>query len=345
MAVYTFIIGILIGGAVALPSDINKLSSNASSHLDFFWHVDDNGAPVQAFLSGGPAPATLEEAENDIEFWLYRNGRNPGVQIHPDCDNCLGSYLSGAPLIILSHGFSSNHEGSFGDTHRNALTTRPEQLNVVFVNWEKLAGAPWYDTAAANCNPVGTHTAKLINFLVGKGVTSLDKIHFIGHSLGSHVGNFVAKHVTGAPESKIGRISGLDPALPLFGSKDDSQRIDPSDAVFVDVMHTAMGVIPDGLAFTEPRGHVDFYPNSGKDQPGCGIDAFGSCSHGRANAFFAESVANPDAFVACKCNSWAEYDSGRCLCLDQAMMGWSTPSSARGLYYLRTKANPPFGQG
>lgn len=52
---------------------------------------------------------------------------------------------------------------------------------------------------------------------------------------------------------------GLDPALPLFGNRDDSQRIDPSDAVFVDVIHTSMGYLPGGLAFTEPRGHVDFY--------------------------------------------------------------------------------------
>lgn len=51
----------------------------------------------------------------------------------------------------------------------------------------------------------------------------------------------------------------MDPALPLFGDKDDSQRIDPSDAQFVDVIHTAMGKLPSGLAFTEPRGHVDFY--------------------------------------------------------------------------------------
>jgi len=215
-------------------------------------------------------------------------------------------------------------------------------MNVIFVNWEKLAGAPRYDTAAANCNPVGEYTARMVNFLVQKGVTSLDKIHFVGHSLGSHVGNFLGNNVAGG---KIARITALDPALPLFGNKPDSERIDPNDATFVDVIHTSMGVIPDGLAFTEPRGHVDFYPNSGRNQPGCGADLFGSCSHGRANSFFSESTANPNAFVACKCANWDEYHSGRCLCLDQEMMGWPKPSSARGLYYLRTRANAPFGQG
>lgn len=41
------------------------------------------------------------------------------------------------------------------------------------------------------------------------------------------------------------RISALDPALPLFGERPDSERIDPTDAQFVDVIHTAGG----GLLF------------------------------------------------------------------------------------------------
>ena len=51
---------------------------------------------------------------------------------------------------------------------------------------------------------------------------------------------------------------------------------DPTDAAFVDVIHTSAGTLLEGgLAFREPRGHVDFYPNSGGNQPGCGIDPFG----------------------------------------------------------------------
>lgn len=48
----------------------------------------------------------------------HNSGRDPGVQIHPGCADCLGTYVSGAPLVVLSHGFSSNHEGNFGETHR-----------------------------------------------------------------------------------------------------------------------------------------------------------------------------------------------------------------------------------
>lgn len=43
--------------------------------------------------------------------------------------------------------------------------------------------------------------------------------------------------------------------------------LDPTDAEFVDVIHTNakhIGVI-------NPSGHVDFYPNGGKRQKGCTI--------------------------------------------------------------------------
>lgn len=61
---------------------------------------------------------------------------------------------------------------------------------------------------------------------------------------------------------------GLDPALPLFSS-DPVGRLDPTDAAFVDIIHTCAGY----LGYSQPCGHVDFYPNGGTyRQPGCGFD-------------------------------------------------------------------------
>lgn len=60
--------------------------------------------------------------------------------------------------------------------------------------------------------------------------------------------------------------AGLDPALPLYDFQSKNQRLCPSDAAFVDVIHTDGGVL--GLPF--PMGHADFFPNGGKGlQPGC----------------------------------------------------------------------------
>jgi hypothetical protein len=84
------------------------------------------------------------------------------------------------------------------------------------------------------------------------------------------------------------------------------------------------------------RGHIDFYPNRGYAvQPGCeSLDIItlgmwlsmelvwkitqfylftGSCSHYRAPNFFAESILNPTAFPAVKCDiEEIENGTGQC---------------------------------
>ena len=58
---------------------------------------------------------------------------------------------------------------------------------------------------------------------------------------------------------------GLDPAGPYFSYTDPEVRLDPSDARFVDVIHTDAGL----LGTSQNVGDVDFYPNGGSRQPGC----------------------------------------------------------------------------
>lgn len=59
--------------------------------------------------------------------------------------------------------------------------------------------------------------------------------HIIGHSLGSHIASYAGKKITG-----LGRITGLDPAKPYFESMASVTRLTPNDAIFVDVIHTAV---------------------------------------------------------------------------------------------------------
>jgi len=335
---------VLLGPSRATPFRPTKLGGETP---ELFWYINDSGDTVPALLHGinpHPSPNAIED---DVDFHLYNSkGGSGSTIIRPGCSGCLDGSVRGAPWVVLAHGFSSTHEGGFGDGLRNNFRQAPETMNLLFVNWGRLAGAPWYETAANNVPAVGAYTAKMIEFIISSGVASINDFHFAGHSLGSHVGGAVANAL---PLSmKLPVIHGLDPALPLFGVKPDSERLDPSDAVFVNVIHTAMGTLLDGgLAFTEPRGHVDFYPNSGKGQPGCGIDAFGSCSHSRAHEFFGESIHRRTAFGGCKCGddwlAWDQYMAG-CQCLANAAMGWATDRSARGIFFLRTNAQSPFGR-
>lgn len=65
--------------------------------------------------------------------------------------------------------------------------------------------------------------------------------------------------------------TGLDPAAPGFDFNDAAIRLDPSDAMFVDVIHSDVrdSALSKALGLQRPCGHVDFYPNGGKHQPGC----------------------------------------------------------------------------
>jgi len=61
------------------------------------------------------------------------------------------------------------------------------------------------------------------------------------------------------------RFTALDPARPTFDSKGPGERIDKSDAIQVQVIHTNAG----NLGIEEMIGDSDFYPNGGTQQPGC----------------------------------------------------------------------------
>lgn len=62
---------------------------------------------------------------------------------------------------------------------------------------------------------------------------NLIKVHFIGFSLGAHVSGFAGSELPG-----LKRITGLDPAGPLFESQHIKARLDSGDANFVDVIHS-----------------------------------------------------------------------------------------------------------
>ena len=110
---------------------------------------------------------------------------------------------------------------------------------------------------------------KLADFLTVLSTTaniSLNSIHLIGHSLGSHISGYTGKFLNG----KIGRITGVDPAGPKYKHKDASIRLWYTDALFVETIHTDFSNPIFSLGTDDPCSHVNIYPNEGEMQPGCG---------------------------------------------------------------------------
>lgn len=136
---------------------------------------------------------------------------------------------------------------------------------VLCMDWENGATLPNYVRAAANTRLVGRQLAYLLKGLETHNSLNMSRVHLIGFSLGSHVAGFAGTELKG-----LHRITGLDPAGPLFEAQHPHARLDDSDAGFVDVIHSnGENLILGGLGSWQPMGAVDFYPNGGRVQHGC----------------------------------------------------------------------------
>ncbi|XP_015595234.1 probable phospholipase A1 magnifin isoform X2 [Cephus cinctus] len=197
--------------------------------------------------------------------------------------------------IFIIHGFLSDGTKNWiNDTVKALLKHEP--LNVFSVDWQVGAcsekidflNVQSYRFATVNTKQVGEYVARCIKILVKNYHVSLTNIWMLGHSLGAHVCGFVGKHLQINQIGTLGRITGLDPAGPLFRKLNWTERLDRSDATFVDIIHTSHI-----FGLQEPVGHVDIFVNGGEFQPSCLLKKPG-CSHDRAVDYYIEALKNPN---------------------------------------------------
>ncbi|KAJ8704794.1 hypothetical protein PYW08_012114 [Mythimna loreyi] len=222
-----------------------------------------------------------------------------------------------------------------GIDRRSVMKSRPylaaEDVNLIMVDWSIGAGVD-YIVALNNTIRSGEHVARFITWLNSASGAKLDRYHVIGHSLGAHQAGIIGRHLGGG----LAYITALDPALPGWITNPSSFR--PSDGVYTEVIHTDAGF--SGLL--SPVGDVDFYPNGGRNMPGCSTS---NCSHHRCIFYMAESLIS-GGFTGTSCDILAGALTGNCTSSDTLKMGGLTakPGSS-GLYYLTTNAEFPFSQG
>ncbi|XP_018332079.1 pancreatic lipase-related protein 2-like [Agrilus planipennis] len=283
----------------------------------------------------------------DISFQLY-TPHNPlfpeTIKIGDDALLAASHFDFSKPTIIYFHAFLESSNSGSAVTVRNAFLFRGTH-NVITPNAARLEAGPWYLTAAKNTMVVGAYTAQLIDYLVSKGMI-LEGVHLIGHSLGAQMAGVCGANVR---SGRIPRITGLDPAGPLFTFVPDSLRLDPGDAEFVDVIHTDAGV----FGFPRSMAHADFWPNGGAAvQPGClhseiktrspdAVIETAFCSHWRSYQFFAESVLNPHSFLSQQCDNWKQFFTGQCTGII-TNMGLGVSRRVRGDFFLQTRDMYPF---
>jgi len=222
----------------------------------------------------------------------------------------------------------------------DALLER-EDCNVIVVNWNPGARVS-YPQAAGNTRLVGVQTAVLIRFLItsSSGSASFaNRFYIVGYSLGAHVAGYAGSYLKERGMT-LGRITGLDPAGPLFKKNDVRFRLDRGDAAYVDVIHVSLL----GIGASQANGHTEFFPNGSKIQNGCGsLDL--SCSHRRAYEFYIASVQNRCSWKAYPCSSFSDFEDGMCRTCNGACptMGYGADHTKRlGYFYLKTNGALPF---
>lgn len=281
------------------------------------------------------------------------------------------TFSSGRNTKILIHGFLDHNGVTWMWDMVRALLAYGD-FNVVTVDWSGGSQA-LYSQATANTRVVGLEVAHFINWLKDNLDLDPGDVHIIGHSLGSHTAGYAGERVSG-----LGRITGLDPAEPFFQYMPPSVRLDPSDALFVDVIHTDADSILNlgtGYGLWQPVGHLDFYPNDGRSQPGCdslrripyaaltsgvslyeGLDAAQkeliACSHNRAPKLFTDSILSQCPYTAFQCSSYQRYMDGECVtcgedgsqCARLGLQADAWPGRNHSLvpFFLSTSAGPNY---
>nr|XP_054766050.1 pancreatic triacylglycerol lipase-like [Lytechinus pictus] len=285
-------------------------------------------------------PQTLEEI--NLHFYLYtrRTRDTPYELFWNDVENIRSSNFD--PLKktkIVTHGFLGNYSEPIYADIKDAFIAR-EDVNFILLDWRDGA-VTLYPRAMQNARVVARQLSLLIKALNREFGAYYKDVHIMGYSLGGHVAGYVGQEIPG-----LGRITGLDPAGPGFQNTDIPEcRLDKSDAILVDVIHTDGR--PAGYGTLTPFGHMDFYPNGGLDQEGCSLDVVSVCSHMRGRDYFLESLVNQDChFTSYPCSDWNSFRLGRCTsCGDGGCPSMGIDAELNpieGSFYLRTNAQSPF---
>ncbi|CAG9830939.1 unnamed protein product [Diabrotica balteata] len=301
-----------------------------------------NQEDLQKYYLQGSIPCPFKEAINynvssdDIKVY-FRNKQHPDSSVPIDINqssevDALG-FSPNKDTMFIVHGWHNGHDSPVCDVVSKAVLQNND-INVFLIDWNAIA-RNLYVVAYKAVPEVGKLLGTLIRNLVNNNKLDLNKAAIVGHSLGAHVAGLAGHELNGA----IHHIVGLDPALPCFDYNDVDQRLDPTDAKYVEVIHTCAGF----LGFDVDIGDSDYYPNGGKNQPGCDLDVVGICRHGRSYLYYSESLIS-GGFAAKQCNSYKDFNNNQCNAGRSNMGEYNINTSARGGYYLNTNSKSPYAQ-
>lgn len=313
-------------------AELERHGFNRDAPVSFLMHGFTSGYPLQAWIS-----AIVEAYTIDRKSFSSHPESEQHVQ-HNNADQ-RDNYRE-----------QDRSRESAGENTGNRV-----QHNLFIVNWNFAARGILYTRAVANIPIVASYVTRFVNDkLLGEAGVDPRRIRLIGHSLGAHLAGFIGKNT----KSKVGRIYGLDPAGPCFGTITGplypaSKRLAPTDALEVITLHTNTAL----LGIEKPLGKYSVYVEGGSVQPGCkgggvlkslqtltwdggDFDTI-ACSHTRAPNLLTyrhdQSDTDDDCqLVAYECKDWDSFVAGHCgVCRQSADSTGQSQGPSRAVECLR----------
>ncbi|KAI5639761.1 lipase domain-containing protein [Phthorimaea operculella] len=313
---------------VGIPGDNSHYVEGESR---FIWMPNGDGVPELVDLEDRTEVTNFMRNGANNQYFLFTraNPTNPQNLVHGDVQSVLSSNYDGSkPIKVIVHGWNSNLNSKVNTIITPAFLAASD-CNVIVLDWRRAASAPNYFSSARIVPEIGAHLGQFLAWLIENAGGDWNRVHLVGHSLGAHVIGNAGRTVGG----RIARITGLDPAGPIFGG--NSNALNADDAQYVEAIHTDGGA----LGIMDPIGQTNFYPNGGRSQPGCLIS---TCSHSRVYELFAATVEF-DHLVGQSCDSLRDARRERCRGNEYLNMGNDDLGKrGNGLFGLKTGRRHPF---
>ncbi|CRL01706.1 CLUMA_CG014922, isoform A [Clunio marinus] len=281
----------------------------------------------------------LNRVDSDVDkFEIIELNETEKLLTHPGYDN-------NKPTVVYVYGFNEKFKSKSTQTLVESYIERGDH-NILVVEWAKYNRGSYPYFVIPNTQKIGEIIGKVL-LRMNKSGFKLENFHLVGHSAGGQLVGATGRNykIFSNDEFEITRITALDPASPDFNDPDvEVVLISKNDGKFVDIIHTDSSLFGDD----DSVGTVDFFPNGGRDQPGCVGLPEDFCSHQRSWQFYSESVRskNVEIFNSVSCLSWENFKKNECEIIQKdVFMGIDADPQLAGNFFLQTNDQAPFNRG
>lgn len=286
-------------------------------------------------------------SETQIFFYDFQNNFNLTFPVDNAVEGITTSYNLDITrkLVFFVPGYKSHINKNTEDILRQAFATIPNIYLIIvdhsIYTSSKGGKIASYERSVKHAYYIGRALGNFLAGLHSRGFPS-NKIHCIGHSLGSQMLGHTGSRYTEVTNEKIWRITGLDPAGPCFSNSLIENQIRSGVGQYVEVYHCNAG----GLGTTSVLADIDFFFNKkGNKQPSCheglipakGESDAAKCSHKACVRYYSMSVHLQNGFLAWACDNYEHYNEGKCAANEVTIAGYNNPGNATGVFYVSTE--------